>query len=401
MVKFIIFLLGYCLYPFSFVVLRSKRKIAFGSFRNSFSDNAKYLFIYLSEHQADTNGAEIVWLSASKSTVEQVRSYGLNALFIGSLRGLWFALRAKYWYFSAYTSDILFFASGGATCINLWHGVGLKKIEFSITDGKLADRYVHRKFWEVFYHPETFRRPDYFLSSTEFQSVKFAEAFRIDLSQCLNIGYPRNSILLTPESERQQFIKKYEPAQTATLIAKIKQHDKTVVYMPTWRDSQLNIFAENMDLNALNRLMQEQNVLLILKPHANTKLGCLNFDNLENIVLFDNHSDIYTVLPYTDVLITDYSSILYDYILMDGKDVILYLYDLQTYINDRDFNYPFQENVVGKEIYNFPDLLACLSLNDYKIDETKRHEIINKFWGEKSQPKNVCKEIIIKTTNPS
>jgi CDP-glycerol glycerophosphotransferase (TagB/SpsB family) len=86
---------------------------------------------------------------------------------------------------------------------------------------------------------------------------------------------------------------------------------------------------------------------------------------------------------------------------MDGKDVILYLYDLQTYINDRDFNYPFQKNVVGKEIYNFPDLLACLSLNDYKIDETKRHEIINKFWGEKSQPKNVCKEIIIKTTNPS
>jgi len=377
--KFFIFLFGYIVYAFSFLVPRSKRKWAFGSFRNAFNDNAKYLFIYLSEYMPDTG---VVWISAKKKTVQQIRDLGLKAEFIGSLKGLWFALRAKYWFFNAYTSDILFFASGGATCINLWHGIGLnKKIEFSVTKGELTKRYVQKTLKERFFHPECFRRPDYLLSSTPFQSAMFAEAFRIKTEQLLNIGYPRNAILLYDEDERQAFIQKYEHPQVTKLIEKIKQFNKVFIYMPTWRDSQLNVFSESMDLNILNNIMKEKNSLLLLKPHVNTFVESEKYKTFENILFADKNMDIYPVLPYIDILITDYSSVLYDFILMPHKELILYIYDYNEYISQRDSFPHYLNDIPGKICYSFTELQQCLQTGDHVINEEKRKETITKFWG--------------------
>ena len=391
--KFFVFLFSNLIYPFSFIIPRSKKKWAFGSFRNAFNDNSKYLFIYVSENHPEIDA---VWISAKKKTIEEINKLGLKAYYIGSFRGLLHALISKYWFFNSYTSDILFFASGNAVCINLWHGVGLKKIEFCIKNGKLADRFVKKTIKERFFHPEAFRRPDYFLSSTDFQSVKFAEAFRIKPAQCLNIGYPRNTILISTEEERASFINKYENKTTSDLINRTKSYKKTFVYMPTWRDSQQDIFSTNINLRVLNDLMQENDSLLILKPHANTKVDVKALSSYENIILLDNTIDIYTILPYTDVLITDYSSILYDYILMEKKDVILYLYDMEEYIHERDFNYPFMENIVGKVVCNFEELADCIKKNDYEIDKIQKAEIRNKFWGNQIDIP-VCERILENT----
>lgn len=379
--KFFIYLLGYLLYPVSFLIPRKKTKWAFGSSRGAFNDNAKYLYIYVKENRPEVDA---VWISESKQTVEKIRSIGLKSYYIGSLKGIWHALRSKYWFFNSYTSDILFFASGNAVCINLWHGVGLKKIEFSISSGKLANLYKKKSFKEVFYHPQVFRRPDYFISTTNFQSVKFAEAFRIKLSQCLNIGYSRNTVLLMDELQRLEFIQKYENRDTLKLIDRMKMYDKIYIYMPTWRDSQRDIFLENIDLFLLDELMKDKNSLFIAKPHSNTKIDIEFFSSFSNVLLLDSKTDVYGVLPYIDVLITDYSSVLYDFILMNNKDVILYLYDINEYINDRDFNYSFYENIVGKEVFNFSELIDCLKNEDYKINETKRSEILTKFWQKEN-----------------
>jgi CDP-glycerol glycerophosphotransferase (TagB/SpsB family) len=376
--KFFVFLFGFFLYPISFVIPRSKKKLAFGSFKNAFNDNSKYLFIYASEHKSDL---DIAWLSASRGTVKRLRELGLKAYFVGSFKGLWFAFRSKYWFFNAYTSDILFFASGGAICVNLWHGVGLKKIEFSIKDGPLSDRFVKKTLKERYFHPESYRRPNYLLSSTDFQSVKLAEAFRINKSQCLNLSYPRNQILIENEEKRKIFIKKYEPQVTSEFLNKISLFRKVYIYMPTWRDSQADIFSHSIDLKRLDNLMKEKNDVLILKPHANTIVDREKLSQYNNILLLDKLIDTYTILPYTDVLITDYSSVLYDYILMENKDVILYLYDIEEYINTRDFNYPFHENVVGAEVFTFDELLSCMEKENYSIDNEKRSELCLKFWG--------------------
>ena len=377
--KLLAYIICYIIYPFSFLFPRSRRKYAFGSYRGTFADNAKYLFLYASEHGDKEN--RYIWFSTKRATVKQVRSYGLRAYWVFSPLGIWHALTSKYWIFNSYTSDILFCLSGGAKCINLWHGVGLKRIEYNAISGPIADRFSKKNKYDAFCHPESFRKPDWLLSSTPFQTYSLARAFRIPESNCLEMGYPRNSILTVSSDERSRFVAKYEPEQTSALIEKLKAYSKVLIYMPTWRDSQLNIFTQSMDLDRLNAILAAKNELLILKPHANVRLSA-NMHSLSNIMLADPKMDIYPVLPYTHVLITDYSSILYDWVLMAGKDVILYLYDYKEYVKERDFYYPFDENVIGNKVYSFDELCSVIESGQYGLDRNERDRIIDKFWGK-------------------
>ena len=386
--KTLAYIICYLIYPFSFLIPRSKKRLAFGCYRGGFSDNSKYLFIYTAEHCKDL---DVCWLSVNRQTVKHVRSLGLPAYWVLSPIGAWKALRAKYWFINSYTSDIMYCLSGNATVINLWHGVGLKRCEFNIQNGGLADRYVKKTFKERFYHPEAFRRPDYLLSSTEFQSVMFASAFRIPVERCLDLGYPRNQILTWQKAQIRAFVEKYEPKETTELIQRMEQFDKVFIYMPTWRDSQLNIFTQQFDLDALNKELVEQNALMLLKPHPNTQTN--EVTGYSNIVLVNRTTDVYGVLPFTDVLITDYSSILYDYLLMPKKETILFLYDYDEYVRDRDFYYPFDENVVGKRVVSFAELLQCIKSGDYKSSQEEKQVIIDKFWGD-TVKLNACEEIL-------
>lgn len=367
---------------------RSKNQLAFGSYRGGFSDNSKYLFIYLVEHYPDL---QLCWLSVNRQTVKKVRALGLPAYWVLSPNGAWKALRAKYWFINSYSSDIMYCLSGGATIVNLWHGVGLKRCEFNIKDGALAERFVKKTFKERFYHPESFKRPEYLVSSTAFQSTMFASAFRIPLNRCLEVGYPRNVILKNSKEEVLTFVRKYEPQETIQLTEMCAKFDKVYIYMPTWRDSQKNVFAQQMDLRELSEVLKKQNALLLLKPHPNTIVD--DIYQADNIVLVERTVDIYGVLPFTDVLITDYSSILYDYILMPNKEVILYLYDYEEYVKERDFYYPFDENVVGKQVKSFEGLKEVIDKKDYRMIEGDRKRILERFWGDTMQ-KDVCVNIV-------
>lgn len=368
--------MGYLFYPFSFLFPRSRKVWVFGSFRGAFNQNAKYLFVYVSEQIPEICA---VWISYKNSVVREIRSKGLKAYSLFSIPGLYYALRGKYYFFNDYSSDICYFTSGGTVKVNLWHGVGLKKIEFSIENGPLADRYVHKVFRERYFYPFVYQQPDYFLSSTDFQSVKFAQAFRIPIEKCLNLGYPRNDVLLWEEEQRKKFIGKYEPLVTKELIDRIHKYKKVYLYMPTWRDSQKELFSTHLDVKKLDSFMQETNSLFLFKPHPIMKIEPGIFGKSFHLMLLDSHVDIYTLLPYTQVLITDYSSILYDYLLMENKDAILYLYDYDTYIRERDFNYPFLENVAGTVVYDFEALLQVMKDENY--DRSNYACINERFWG--------------------
>ena len=267
MMKFLAYLICYCIYPFSFLVPRSRKKWAFGSFRGAFNDNAKYLFIHVTEQMPDIDCA---WLSVNRTTVRTIKEKGLKAYHVLSPAGIWFALRAKCWFFNAYSSDIMFCLSGGAKLVNLWHGLPLKRIEFDIESGILADRFVKKTLKERYFHPEVFKRPDYVVSSTELFSEVFARSFRIPLERCLNLGLARNEILTWPEEKRRAFIDRYEPTETLDLIGQMGNFDRVFVYMPTWRDSQNDFVTAGFDFKSMEEALSENNALLLIKPHANT-----------------------------------------------------------------------------------------------------------------------------------
>lgn len=386
--KTLAYIICYLIYPFSFLVPRSKKQLVFGSYRGSFSDNSKYLYLYALEHLKDI---QVSWVSINRHTVKRLHSLGLPAYWLLSPIGIWKALRAKYWFVSAYTSDIMYCLSGKATVVNLWHGVGLKLCEFNITHGPLADRYVKQMFKERFYHPECFRRPEYVLSSTECQTRMMSTAFRVPVERCMELGYPRNAILNLSKEQVRSFVQKYEPVETLQLIDKISKFDTVYIYMPTWRDSQKDVFAQHMDLRKLSQVLAAQNAVLLLKPHPNTVVDSIY--QADNLILLDRTIDIYGVLPFTDVLITDYSSILYDYLLIPNKQVILYLYDYEEYVHERDFYYPFDENVVGKRVITFENLLKVIEEQNYEMIEEEKTHILSKFWGD-TMNKDVCANIL-------
>lgn len=388
LLKTLAYIICYIIYPFSFLVPRSKKCLAFGSYRGGFGDNSKYLFIYASEHRKDL---DVCWLSVNRQTVKHVRSLGLQAYWVLSPIGAWKALRAKYWFINSYTSDIMYCLSGNAIVINLWHGIGLKLAEFDIKTGPLADRYVKKTFKERFYHPECFRRPKYVLTTSPMQTAVFQRMFRVTRDRCLELGYPRNQILTWSKEQVKAFVEKYEPKETLELIHRIEQYEKVFIYMPTWRDSQLDVFIQQFDLKALNEEMKKQNALMLLKPHPNTLTD--NIKGYSNIVLVNRTTDVYGILPFTDVLITDYSSILYDYLLMPNKEVILFLYDYDEYVHERDFHHPFDENVVGKRVKMFEELKDVIDQKNYRMEEADRKCILEKFWGE-TRDKDSCKEIL-------
>lgn len=369
---------NYSLYLLSFLMLRDKKKWVFANYIvDAFNDNPKYLFLYVNQHCTDIKA---IYITPDPGIYFQLHKLGLKVYKKKSLAGIWHCLTAKVYFFNAYAADINFYTSGGAILVNLWHGVGLKKIEFNIERGNLADRYQKKSLADRVFMPWIYKRPTWFISSTEFQSIPFSTAFRIQIRKCLDFGYPRNDILLAAEEERQSFIRKYEREETLQLLELMKCYSKVYIYMPTWRDSIDFLRDTGIDFSVLNNILITNNALLILKLHINTP-HIAAVTALSNIVLLHGNIDVYSILPYTDTLITDYSSVLYDYLIMPGKEVILYLFDYDSYVNIRDFNYPFLENVAGTIV---KDSKGLYKIVDQKMKLESIHEtstIRDKFWG--------------------
>lgn len=395
MIKFLAYIICYCLYPLSFLFPRRKDWLIFGSFRGAFNENSKYLYLYAREvgdRGLDSkNAIRAIWISTNKKTVLRMREKRLEAYFVGSARGIWYALRGQYWFVNAYTSDILFCLAGGATVVNLWHGLPWKCIEFGIKKGELAKRYSGEDKWDCFYHPACFRRPDYVASAGMLVTDIFADAFRINPSQCLPCGYPRDMLLFRKRDEVLDFIRRYESEATLQLVQQLEKYERVYIYMPTWRDSQRNLFATGMDLSALNESMNRQNAVLLLKPHPNTTLPPM--DPMSNLIFVDSTADIYCIMPFTDVLITDYSSVMFDYPLVQGKGMILYQYDYEEYIKEREFNFPLEGNIIGRKTTTFDELIHAIDTLDFALDEDERIRFVEKFWG-KTMVQDSSREIL-------
>jgi len=369
--------LSFLLYLTSYLFPRKKSKWVFGNYvTDQFGDNPKYLFLYLNKYHKDIRA---IWITRDPRIVNELRSMGLEAYLKNSKRAVYHCLTAKVYFYSAFAEDINFFTSGGAMLINMWHGVGLKKIEFNMTRGSLADLY-HKKKWRYrFNSPWRFKRPGYLLSSSPFQSIPFASAFRIPLDRCLNIGYPRNDVLLMPEAARQELISKFENKETIPYINKLKAFSKVLIYMPTWRDSPTFLKDLDLDFNKINSIMQAKNELLILKLHVNS--ANIPAAGLSNVWIFPWYLDVYSIFPYTHTLITDYSSVLYDYILLPEKEIILFIYDMEEYLDDREFNYPFLQHVAGKPVTNKEAFYEVLSATAPIESENDVEQIRKLFWG--------------------
>jgi CDP-glycerol glycerophosphotransferase (TagB/SpsB family) len=348
------------IYWISYITPRSKKIWLFGSsFGRRFADNPKYLYLFINQYK--NKEIRCIWITREKGIVQLLRENHLEVYNIHSLKGIWFSLRSYVYIFDNYSKDISFWLSGGAKKINLWHGSGNKKTNY---DNKF-DRVRHpRNRWERFV--TALRRLSdekphhYTLATSPMMADIFVSAFHTDLEHIIQEGYPRNDVLFPNEL---MTVYTREEEFTLSLISQSKSNRmKIIVYMPTFRKSE-GLFFKVMDLEVFNRFLSEQNLMFFTKLHPKSKLrqefNRIEYSNIKNI---DADVDPYTFLEYTDVLVTDYSSIYSDFLMLNRPSV-LFPYDFDEYTMDtRECYFPYDEYMPEIKAYNMKELMQCIEL---------------------------------------
>jgi CDP-glycerol glycerophosphotransferase (TagB/SpsB family) len=169
-------------------------------------------------------------------------------------------------------------------------------------------------------------------------------------------GYPRTDALFARDKPK---------VPMTVLLHKLKATSTLAIYMPTQRhEGEEGLGFLLSDLKSVNSRLAELNIILLVKLHF-CHLGELHsLDRSLSNVLFvkdeDIDQDIYTILSETDLLITDYSSIYFDYLLLN-KPIIFAPFDLETFIaNDRPLFYNYADVTPGPKARNWTEVIECM-----------------------------------------
>jgi len=355
---------------------KNKKIWCFGAPRERFIDNSKYMFLYAQEHYPEIT---CYWVTSDKKLSQTLSGRGFQVIDRRSLAGMWVIARAKTVFYSCFISEVSFWLSSGAQAVNLWHGLPLKKIEFDINSGEYQRKYaqkfsVNKLAWQLF-NPVSFRRPDLMFSPAPIFTAIFKRAFRMTTGTVIAAGSPRTDIF---------FDKALAPQDLETysdIIAAKQQSKKTFLYMPTFRDVGGDFFASTgIDFEQLNEKMHELNAIFYIKAHPNAGLDNFKLDHYAHIKVVPSAVDPYPLMIYVDTLITDYSSIYIDFLLID-KPIIFFAFDLLNYqASCRDMYFEYDEVTPGQRALNFKELLFALATDDNYKNE--RLVLKERFWGK-------------------
>ena len=368
------------LYWLSFIVPRNNRIWLFGStFGKRFADNPRYLYLYVSQNKEKLN-IRPIWISHNKEIVDFLRSRKYEAYYYHSLKGIYYALVGKVYIYDNYSKDINFWQSGGALKVNLWHGIPLKKIQAD----NIFDRYRHPKniLERVRNYPRNLsdeKKNHYVLTTSEFLRPIFSSAFRTN--NVLISGYPRNDRLRSKKLKNPLTKVERKDIEVIRNYTMKNSKAKMVYYMPTFRDSETKFF-DIVDLDKLQRFLRQNNILLCAKLHPKSKLkDRFNEIKEENILVIDADADPYVFLERADILITDYSSIYFDYLLMD-RPIIFFDYDLREYLSEsREMYFDYDEFTPGEKAKTQESLEQAIihaldNTDEYKYKYTMARRII-------------------------
>ena len=154
------------------------------------------------------------------------------------------------------------------------------------------------------------------------------------------------------QADSVEFIRKWGRATGLQTMKFITQFDKVYLYMPTFRDSNPNFLQDlEFDAAALNVTLRASNVVLLIKLHPATPDAALkHFADHSNIRILDGADDIYPILSFCDYLITDYSSIFIDFLLLD-REMFFFPFDFYSYIaKSRSLYYDYHDIAPGRQL---------------------------------------------------
>lgn len=290
-----------------------------------YSDNAKYLYEYFLSH-----GERVVYFDKKKP---------FDFLLI-----LYLLPRVKTIFVTHSIKSVFRFVPKNIIVVNLHHGIALKKSGFdSPRDLKKLDRYKYNPYEDN----------NYVIASSVSTISFFKSAMRLGETRILPLGQPRNDILFNSTKEKQNEIR--------NKLA-LTSGDRVILYAPTFRDGlDENINMVKSVVNTWNKYidskktLQREVLILRLHPKLHTYLDCFNISMTDSIIVSSLKDDVQELLLTSDVLVSDYSSMILDYAILK-RPIILAWHDYESYVCERGgFYYDLQKifhdfNIVRREL---------------------------------------------------
>lgn len=259
------------------------------------------------------------------------------------------------------------------TYIQTWHGTPLKKLALDMDSVFMAGETGIDNYKKHFY--ENAKTWDYLISQNHFSTEIFRRAFAFD-KEMLEIGYPRNDVLFRKNNKEDILELKKELG--------LPLDKRILLYAPTWRDNEFYgngkyKFNPKLDFDMLQEALKEDTVLIV-------KYHYLIMDQIDwtpykgFIYSFDMGYDISSLYLVSDMLITDYSSVMFDYSLLK-RPMLFYCYDLDEYKDTlRGFYFDFLKEAPGPILLKSEDLVTAIK--EYDPSKYKeRYEAFSKKYN--------------------
>jgi len=361
-------------YYFSLIVPRKRDLWIFGARQGSaFGESAKYLFLHMNREHPEIRS---VWLTRKRSVIREIRGLGLEAYHTHSPRGYWYTMRAAAAFFTSLNflpSDLNIYGWNRRLLrIDLHHGSPVKKIIHDNPSANFSKRSLRdRALRAVFPFYGFLYGPDFTRAVAASPAVKetLMTAFNCGEEKVIVTGYPTCDFLMDN--------RKTVPGERAA----------RVIYLPTWRVGSFDIFSGyGFDFSALETFCAENNVHFHIKLHhyaapldADIMRKITGSQRVDCIII----DDIYDVLYTYDVLITDYSSVIFDFLVLD-RPVILANFDIAENIKvESGFYYDPAEISPGSRATDWNELLRAIeeSIKNSGQYERERLKVRKKFYS--------------------
>jgi CDP-glycerol glycerophosphotransferase (TagB/SpsB family) len=393
-------LAGWCLVaPIAALMPRRRDSIAvIGRDEGKFVDNAKYFFLHASPLLSP--GVSVAFVTGRGDVVTLLKDTPYQARRYPAPGTIWFLLRAGTFVVDSneWSQGLCRFLLIRARSLQLWHGVGFKRIELDKWRNEARSRKwlsSRPSLWlRTISHAVTGRRVRYDALNTTsgfYRDRVFAPAFRA--RQFLVTGYPRNTFGEGSLTIKDVAWRNVDRNVAARLPGWQRDGRRIVLVAPTFRENAALPAVPGPDMAVtLDALCANHGVEMVFKFHPrDAAAASLHGRHLH---VCAPESDLYPLMPLSSALVTDYSSIYMDYLLLD-RPILFLVPDLSNYIErERDLQFEFDRMTPGAKAGSWPELFELL-VAQLERDEhaAARAELRELAFDNLSQQESVAKLI--------
>lgn len=357
----------YILYHLTYKLVSIDNKtVIFISFHGrGYSDNPKAIY---EEMRNDERFKDYKFIWAIKHHKKaNLKIEGAKIIEYYSIPYFYYMSKAKYWIFNCKMPTYIS-KKKNQIYLQTWHGTPLKRLGHDIQVDKDTTFYRSQMSADEMYktYDIDVARYNYMISPNTFCTKIFQSAFAIDRNRLIETGYPRNDILSNASREDAVAIKQ---------MLNIPLDKKVLLYAPTWRDNQYvtkgYTFQLEADFHKWKDVLGDEYVLLF-KPHYLIINEYKKDTSLEGFLYsIDASVDISSLYIIADALITDYSSVFFDYAILN-RPIYFYMYDIESYKEElRGFYIDIYKDLPGTIYEKEEMMLDDISNHVYNYEKLK------------------------------